>query len=171
MWQKRATKAHSYLISHRRLWDAHKITSHTTHIMYKNVHSALTFTPLSPHTHAHNISSTNVLPPVTVSSVKALNLQFPTWFSMHCTWPWCISSKIAVSCVSERVVSFLRRRLCIVKNRPVQAKRRRGCSSLSSAIKASINGRSLSESEIRIRCGNDEFAIKWIKYHSVSDIH
>lgn len=89
------------------------------------------------------------IPPVTVSSVNALNRQLPTWFRMHWTWPWSTSSKMAVSCSNARVVNFFRRRLCMVKNRPVHACRRRGYSNLSSYISPSNNGRSLSESDIR----------------------
>lgn len=92
------------------------------------------------------------LPPVTVSSANALNLQLPTWLSIHCTCPWWISSKMAVSCVNVRVVNFLRRLLCIVRKRPVQAYRRRGCSNLSSAINASNSGRSKSVRRLRWVC-------------------
>lgn len=95
-------------------------------------------------------------PPVTVSKVNALNFQLPTWLSIHCTWPWCISSKMAVSWIRARVASFLRLRLCIVRKRPVHAKRRRGCSNFSSATRASINGRSRSESGIRTRWTCDD---------------
>lgn len=68
---------------------------------------------------------------------------------MHCTWPWSTSSNIAVSCWSARVCNFLRRRLCMVRNRPVHAWRRRGLFDLSSNTNSSNRGRSLSVSDIR----------------------
>lgn len=59
---------------------------------------------------------------------------------------------MAVSCVKVRVVNFLRRLLCIVRKRPVQAYRRRGCFNLSSATNASNSGRSISVRRFRWIC-------------------
>lgn len=59
-------------------------------------------------------------PPVTVSNVNALKRQLCTWFRIHCTWPWRTSSRMATSWSRLRVVNFLRRLLCMVRNRPLQ---------------------------------------------------
>lgn len=89
-------------------------------------------------------------PPVTVSNVNALKRQFPTCLKMHVTWPWRMSSNTAGSKAKLLVWSFFRRRLCIVKKRPLQIWRFFGLRVFSSAIRASKRGRSRSQIDMRL---------------------
>jgi hypothetical protein len=89
-------------------------------------------------------------PPVTVSNEKALKRQLPTCRRMQETCPCRMSSRTAGSKARLRVCSFFLRRLCMVRKRPLQMWRFFGLSVFSSAIKASISGRSRSAIDMRL---------------------